>query len=168
MAFNLRAFLTTAGTAKTVREYGRSETIFTPGDACEGILYIQSGGVRLSAVSKTGKVAELATLGPGEFFGEGCLAGQPLRIGSATAITRSTILFIAKSRMISLLQRQRGMSDRFISHMLSRNMRGEEDLIELIHTDRSAGRTGHAVTATITSGQVSRHAAPAGNRPRGR
>jgi CRP/FNR family cyclic AMP-dependent transcriptional regulator len=129
MAFDARAFLATAGTAKTVREYGRSETIFTPGDVCGHILYIQSGGVRLSAVSKTGKVAELATLGPGEFFGEGCLAGQPLRIGSATAITRSTILFIGKSRMISLLRRQPAMSDRFISHMLARNIRIEEDLI---------------------------------------
>lgn len=134
MAFNALAFLSTKG---AVRDYGRSETIFTPGDACEGVLYIRTGGVRLSAVSKTGRVAELATLGPGEFFGEGCLAGQPLRTGCATAIIPSTILFIAKKKMLSLLHRQRQMSDRFISHMLTRNIRSEEDLIEqLVDTAR--------------------------------
>ena len=129
MAFDADAFLATSGVAKTIRWYGRSETIFTPGDPCEALLYIQTGGVRLSAVSMAGRVAEVATLGPGEFFGEGCLAGQPLRIGSATAITPSTILFIAKDKMVSLLHRQRAMSDRFIAHMLSRNIRIEEDLI---------------------------------------
>jgi CRP/FNR family cyclic AMP-dependent transcriptional regulator len=141
MAFDARAFLATAGGAKTVRDYGRSETIFTPGDVSDNILYIQSGGVRLSAVSKAGKIAEVATLGPGEFFGEGCLAGQSLRTGSATAITPTTILFISKQRMAALLHRQRGMSDRFISHMLSRNIRIEEDLVvQLFDADPSAGR----------------------------
>jgi CRP/FNR family cyclic AMP-dependent transcriptional regulator len=141
MAFDARAYLSTADASKTVREYGRNETIFTPGDACDDIFYIQAGGVRLSAASKSGNVAELATLGPGEFFGEGCLAGQPRRIGSATAIIPSTILFIARRKMISLLRRQRGMSDRFISHMLSRNIRIEEDLVvQLFDADPSAGR----------------------------
>lgn len=129
MAFNAAAFLATKGAARTVRDYGRSETIFTPGDACQVVLYIRTGGVRLSAVSKTGRVTELATLGPGEFFGEGCLAGQPVRIGSATAMTPSTIVLIAKDKMLALLHRQRQMSDRFISHLLSRNIRSEEDLI---------------------------------------
>lgn len=155
MAFNALTFLATKG-AGTVRAYGRSETIFTPGDACEGVLYIRTGGVRLSAVSKTGRVAELATLGPGEFFGEACLAGQPVRTGSATAMTPSTILFIAKKQMLSLLRRQPQMSDRFISHMLSRNIRGEEDLIVQLVDAPIAGKA---------SGRGARRGAPARNRP---
>lgn len=129
MAFDAQAFLASPGVAKTIRAYGRCETIFTPGDACEGVLYIQSGGVNLSAVSKAGMEAVVATLGPGEFFGEGSLAGQTVRVGTATAITPSTILFIATRKMIGLLHRQHAMSDRFISHMLARNIQIEEDLI---------------------------------------
>ena len=130
MPFNAKTFLATNGAARTVRQYGRSETIFTPGDACEAVLYIRTGGVRLSAASRTGRVAELATLGPGEFFGEGCLAGQPVRIGCATAMTPSTIVFIAREAMLALLHRQPEMSDRFISHLLTRNIQIEEELIE--------------------------------------
>ena len=115
---------------KSVVEYGRGESIFTQGDACDDVLYIQSGGVKLSVLSKTGKEAVVAMLGPGDFFGEGCLAGQPLRMGSATAITPSVILLVGKDKMVRLLHQQHGMSDRFISHMLSRNIRIEEDLID--------------------------------------
>lgn len=100
------------------------------GDACEHVLYIQSGGVKLSVVSKTGREAVVAMLGPGDFFGEGCLAGQPLRMGSATAITTSSILMVPKARMVGLLHKQHEMSDRFISHMLARNIRIEEDLVD--------------------------------------
>ena len=90
--FNAQAFLDSAGVAKTIVEYGRGETIFTQGDACEHVMYIQTGGVKLSVLSKTGREAVVAMLGPGDFFGEGCLAGQPVRMGSATAITPSAIL----------------------------------------------------------------------------
>jgi CRP/FNR family transcriptional regulator, cyclic AMP receptor protein len=93
-------------------------------------MYIQVGGVKLSVLSRTGRQAVIAMLGPGDFFGEGCLAGQPLHMGSASAITPTTILFIAKARMISLLHRQPAMSDQFIAHMLARNIRIEEDLID--------------------------------------
>jgi CRP/FNR family cyclic AMP-dependent transcriptional regulator len=129
MTFDTQAFLAAPGVAKTIGEYGRNETIFTPGDACEAVLYIQTGGVRLSVQSKTGEEALVATLGPGEFFGEGCLVGQPFRIGSATAITPSTILAIAKDTMARLLRQERGMADQFIIHVLSRSIRLEEDLI---------------------------------------
>jgi CRP-like cAMP-binding protein len=93
-------------------------------------MYIQAGGVKLSVLSKNGREAVVAMLGPGDFFGEGCLAGQPLRMGSATAITPSAILLVGKQAMIKLLHKQRGMSDRFIAHMLARNIRIEEDLID--------------------------------------
>src|SRR5882672_2795472 len=84
--FDAQAFLDSAGVARKIVEYRRSETIFTQGDPCDSVLYIQKGGVRLSVLSKTGREAVVAMLGPGDFFGEGCLAGQPVRMGSATAI----------------------------------------------------------------------------------
>ena len=128
--FNAQAFLESAGVAKTFVEYGRGETVFTQGEPCDHVLYIQSGGVKLSVLSKSGREAVVAMLGPGDFFGEGCLAGQPVRMGSAAAITPSVILRINKSKMVRLLHRQHAMSDRFIAHMLARNIRIEEDLID--------------------------------------
>ena len=111
-------------------QFKRGEAVFTQGDACEHVMYIQAGGVKLSVLSKTGREAVVAMLGPGDFFGEGCLAGQPIRMGSATAIAPSTILLVDKEKMVGLLHKQHAMSDRFISHMLSRNIRIEEDLID--------------------------------------
>ena len=128
--FNAQAFLDSVQIPKTVMQYARGDAIFTQGEASEHVLYIQSGGVKLSVLSKTGKEAVVAMLGPGDFFGEGCLAGQPLRMGSATAITPSAILRVRKEQMVELLHRQHAMSDRFISHMLTRNIRIEEDLID--------------------------------------
>ena len=129
-AFDAQAFLDSSGTAKTITDYRRGETIFTQGDPCEDILYIQTGGVKLSVLSKTGREAVVAMLGPGDFFGEGCLAGQPVRMGSATAVTSSMVLLVRKEKMVRLLRKQHAMSDLFIAHMLSRNIRIEEDLID--------------------------------------
>jgi CRP-like cAMP-binding protein len=129
-AFNAQTFLDSAGVAKTIVPYGRGEAVFTQGDACEHVMYIQSGGVKLSVLSKTGREAVVAMLGPGDFFGEGCLAGQPFRMGSATAITPSVILLVGKDKMVQLLHKQHAMSDRFITHMLTRNIRIEEDLVD--------------------------------------
>ena len=128
--FNAQAFLDSAGTARTIVEYRRAEVIFSQGDPCESVFYIQEGGVRLSVLSKTGREAVVAMLGPGDFFGEGCLAGQLVRMGSATAITRSTILVIDKDQMVRLLHKQPALSDRFLAHMLSRNIRIEADLVD--------------------------------------
>jgi CRP-like cAMP-binding protein len=127
--FNARTFLASAGLARTVVQYGRGDAIFTQGDTCRHVMYIQAGGIKLSVLSKTGRKAVVAKLGPGDFFGEGCLAGQALRMGSATALTPSTILFVSKSKMLQLLHKQHAMANRFISHMLSRSIRLEEDLI---------------------------------------
>ena len=128
--FDALEFLNSTGVAKKVVKFGRNETVFRQGDACEDVMYIQTGGVKLSVLSKTGREAVVAMLGPGDFFGEGCLAGQPFRMGSATAITPSVILLVNKAKMVRLLHKQHAMSDRFISHMLSRNIRIEEDLID--------------------------------------
>jgi CRP-like cAMP-binding protein len=128
--FNVQAFLDSTGAAKSTGEYGRGETVFRQGETCEHVFYIQSGGIKLSVMSKAGREAVVAMLGPGDFFGEGCLAGQLVRMGSATAITPSVILLVGKAKMVRLLHRQHGMSDRFIEHMLSRNIRIEEDLVD--------------------------------------
>ena len=129
-AFNAQAFLNSAGIGREIVSYRRGEVIFSQGDASETILYIQVGGVKLSVLSKTGREAITAMLGPGDFFGEGCLAGQPARLGTATALTGSTILRMDKSQMVRLLHEQHTLSDRFIAHMLARNIRIEEDLVD--------------------------------------
>jgi CRP/FNR family cyclic AMP-dependent transcriptional regulator len=128
--FNAQAFLDSAGIAKKIVEYRRNAVIFTQGDQCEHVLYIQKGGVKLSVLSKAGREAVVAMLGAGEFFGEGCLAGQSVRMGSATAMADSTILLVDKVQMVRLLHKQHALSDRFIAHMLARNIRIEEDLVD--------------------------------------
>ena len=128
--FDVRAFLDTAGGARQIVTFRRAETIYAQGSPCESVMYIQSGGVKLSVLSKTGRAAVIAMLGPGDFFGEGCLAGQPVRMGSATAIMPSTILLVNKEAMVSLLHKQHALSDQFIAHMLARNIRIEEDLVD--------------------------------------
>ena len=129
-SFNAQAFLDSAGLSKTIVEYHRDEVVFTQGDASDSVMYIQKGGVKLSVLSKTGREAVVAMLGPGDFFGEGCLAGQTIRIGTATAITPTTVLEITRNQMVKVLHEQHALSDRFIAHMLSRNVRIEQDLID--------------------------------------
>src|SRR5436189_5482012 len=129
-AFDAEAFLDTAGIARKIVAYGRGAVIFTQGDPCRHVLYIQKGDVKLSVLSKAGREAVVAILGAGEFFGEGCLAGQPVRMATATATTDSTILLVDKDQMVRLLHSQHALSDRFIAHMLARNIRIEEDLVD--------------------------------------
>ena len=129
-SFNVQAFLDSAGGARRIVAYRRGEVIFSQGDACEDVMYLQKGGVKLSVISKAGREAIVAMLGPGDFFGEGCLAGQPARIATATTIASSAVLVVEKDAMVRLLHRQHAMSDRFISHVLTRNIRIEEDLID--------------------------------------
>jgi CRP/FNR family transcriptional regulator, cyclic AMP receptor protein len=129
-AFDAQAFLDSAGVPRKIREFTKKETIFSQGDPGATVLYVQKGGVTLSVVNETGKEAVVAVLGPGDFFGEGCLAGQPLRIGTATAITATTVLVIEKKEMIRVLHAEHEFSDRFINFMLARNIRIEEDLVD--------------------------------------
>jgi CRP-like cAMP-binding protein len=116
--------------ARKVTEFKKKETIFSQGDPCRNVFYIQKGGVRLSVVNEIGKEAVVAVLGPGDFFGEGCLAGQPFRIGTANAIAPTTALVIEKSEMVRVLHSEHEFSDRFITFMLARNIRIEEDLVD--------------------------------------
>ena len=155
--FNAQAFLDSAGVAKKIVEYRRGELIFTQGDPCEHVLYIQKGRVKLSVISKGGREAVVAMLGAGEFFGEGCLAGQPLRMGSATATIDSTVLFVDKDQMVRLLHRQHAMSDRFIAHMLARNIRVEEDLIDQLFNS-SEKRLARTLLLLARYGKHDKHA----------
>ena len=129
-AFNAQNFLDSTGLARKVVEFKAKETIFSQGEAGNDVIYIQKGGVRLSVVNQSGKEAVVAVLGPGDFFGEGCLAAQPIRMGTATSIAPTTALVIEKSEMIRVLHHEHEFSDRFISFMLARNIRIEEDLVD--------------------------------------
>jgi len=113
-----------------VADFAPGAGIFAQGDDANAVFYIQTGRVKLSVVSKTGREAVVGVLGPGDFFGEGALAGQPLRLATATAMTSSRILVVPKRQMIRLLHRQHALSDRFIAHMLARTLRLEEDLVD--------------------------------------
>jgi CRP/FNR family transcriptional regulator, cyclic AMP receptor protein len=128
--FDAEEFLDSTGLDKRLVEFPRNATVFAQGTPANSVMYIQKGGVKLSVLSKRGKEAVIAMLGPGDFFGEGCLAGQDLRIGSATANVPSTIMVIAKSQMKKTLHAEHDLSSRFITHMVSRNVRIEQDLID--------------------------------------
>jgi CRP/FNR family cyclic AMP-dependent transcriptional regulator len=129
-AFNAQAFLDSAGVARRVVEYRISEKIYSQGESAKDVLYIQKGGIKLSVVNEVGKEAVVAMLGPGDFFGEGGLAGQLVRMGTATAIDPTTLLVIERKEMIRVLHAEHEFSDRFVAYMLSRNIRIEEDLVD--------------------------------------
>jgi len=128
--FDAEAFLTSTGVARTIMEFGRKETLFSQGDPCKNIMYIQKGGVKISVVSPTGKEAVVGMMGPGDFIGEGGLAGQPKRMATATAVENVTALKIDNEEMFRVLHAETAFSDRFIAFMLERNIRIEEDLVD--------------------------------------
>ena len=142
-AFDAHAFLDSAGVAKKVRLFKRAEIIFSQGTQAASVMYIQEGGVKITALSAAGKEAIIAILGPGDFFGEGCLAGQTVRMGNATALTSSTVLVIDKKEMLNVLHEQHELSDLFINFVLTRNIRVEEDLIDQLFnsTEKRLART---------------------------
>jgi CRP-like cAMP-binding protein len=128
--FNLQGFLDSAGVKRTIRKYTRAAVIFSQGDAATDVFYIQHGSVKLSVLSRTGKEAVVAVLGQGDFFGEGCLAAQPRRIATASAMTATTALVVEQAQMLEMLHTQPALAERFLAHMLARNIRVEEDLVD--------------------------------------
>jgi CRP/FNR family transcriptional regulator, cyclic AMP receptor protein len=128
--FDAQAFLDSAGVARRVVGYRRSEKIYSQGEPATSVMYVQAGGVKLSVVNEVGKEAVVAILGPGDFFGEGGMAGQSVRMGTATAVVPTRLLVIEKNEMIRVLHAEHAFSDRFVSYMLSRNIRVEGDLID--------------------------------------
>lgn len=130
LAFDPQLLLSRLGTAKTVHHYRDKQAVFSQGDPADGVFYIQKGRVKLTVVSKRGKEAVIAVLQQGDFFGEGCLAAQPLRISSAAAMQNLTVMRIEKKTMVGLLQQEPEFAEMFIAYLLSRNIRIEEDLVD--------------------------------------
>jgi CRP/FNR family cyclic AMP-dependent transcriptional regulator len=128
--FDLKCFLDSPGPGRRVAKFGAKKKVFGQGDPATNVMYIQEGGVKLTVVNETGKEAVVAILGPGDFFGEGCLAGQPTYMATATTVAPTAMLFIEKDEMIRALHAEHALSDRFIIYMLARNIRIEEDLID--------------------------------------
>ncbi len=128
--FDPHAFLATIGEGRKFAAFLKKQTIFAQGGPADALFYIQEGKVRLAVVSTSGKEATIGILSNGDFFGEGCLAGQPLRMGSAIAMTDSTVLRIDKKAMMQALHREHALSDLFVAYLLTRNIRYEEDLVD--------------------------------------
>jgi CRP/FNR family cyclic AMP-dependent transcriptional regulator len=128
--FDALAFLDSTGVARKAIDFRPNAVIYRQGDPADAVMYLQKGRVKLSVLSNAGKEAVVGVLGPGDFFGEGCLAGQPVRMGSATAMIATTVLVVAKKKMARLLHEQYAMSDLFITYILARSIRIEEDLVD--------------------------------------
>jgi CRP/FNR family cyclic AMP-dependent transcriptional regulator len=128
--FDPRKFLATIGEGRNVVAFPKNQAIFTQGEAADAVFYIQEGKVKLTVVSKIGKEATIGILSDGNFLGEGCLAGQPLRMSSATAMTDCDLLRIEKKAMMGVLHREHTLSDMFVAYLLTRNIRYEEDLVD--------------------------------------
>jgi len=128
--FDLQEFLDSAGLSRTIAKHSKSAVIYSQGDPATEVMYLQQGSVKISVLSKTGKEAIVAILSRGEFFGEGCLAGQSRRMATATAMGVTTVLVVEKEHMVKMLHDEPELSDRFRIHMLARNIRVEEDLVD--------------------------------------
>jgi CRP-like cAMP-binding protein len=129
-AFDIQAFLKSARISPRIVRFATGAVVFEQGAQASSVFYVQEGGIKLSVLSAAGKEAVVAMLGPGDFFGEGCLAGQPLRMATATAVMRTALLRIPKRDMVRMLHEHAEFSDRFLAHMLTRNIRIEEDLVD--------------------------------------
>jgi CRP-like cAMP-binding protein len=128
--FDAEAYLESTGPARRVVKYRRGDVVFAQGDSALDVRYLQKGGIKVSVLSRLGKEAVVAVLAPGDFFGESALAGQSVRIETATAMTASSVLVIDKEAMVRLLHEEPVFTDRFLSHMLARNIRIEADLVD--------------------------------------
>lgn len=143
LVFDVQRFLDSAGVARRVIEFKKKATIFVQGAPAKSVMYIQKGRVKLSVINPTGKEAVVAILGQGDFLGEKCLTGQSTRIGTAAAMLPSTLLVVEKDEMIRLLHKEHDLSDRFISFLLTRNIRVEADLVDQLFnsTEKRLART---------------------------
>jgi CRP/FNR family cyclic AMP-dependent transcriptional regulator len=128
--FDVRAYLETGGVKRKIVTYQKDQIIFTQGDESRSVLYLQSGSVKITVNSSGGKEAVIAFLQPGDFFGEGCIAGQPLRVSTAIAMGPTSALEIEKREMLRVIHEENEFSDRFVAHILKRNVRVEEDLVD--------------------------------------
>jgi CRP/FNR family transcriptional regulator, cyclic AMP receptor protein len=130
LPFDPKSFLAKVGKGRSISKYRKDQVVFSQGDLAEAVFYIQKGKVKVTVVSDQGKEAVVALLGAAEFCGEGCLAGQPRRMATVTAMTDCTIMRLDKTRIIRVLHDEPGFSEVFISHLLARTIRVQEDLVD--------------------------------------
>jgi CRP/FNR family cyclic AMP-dependent transcriptional regulator len=128
--FDPKAFLSTVGRGHTVSDLRKDEVVFLQSAAADAVFYIQKGKIKIVVASPQGKEAVVGVMSPGDFFGEGCLIGQPLRLATATAMTESQVVRVSKAEMLRTLHAEPTFSELFISHLLTRNSRVEEDLVD--------------------------------------
>src|ERR1035437_337914 len=128
--FDTKKFLSTVNGGRKIEAFPKKQTIFAQGDSSDAVFYIQTGKVKLTVVSESGKEATIGILNEGDFFGEGCLTGQPVRLCSATAMTDCSVMKIDKKSMMEVLHREHTFSDMFVAYLLTRNIRYEEDLVD--------------------------------------
>ena len=129
-SFDIEQYLASPGVKKRLVTYRKAQIIFSQGDRCDSVFFLRTGAVKIGVTSSTGKEAVIALLRCGDFFGEGCIAGQPLRVSTATATEPSSVLVIEKAEMLRVIHDEHDFSDRFVAHMLKRNVRVEEDLVD--------------------------------------
>jgi CRP/FNR family cyclic AMP-dependent transcriptional regulator len=141
--FDPQVYLESVGISRKVGEFRKKQTVFAQGDAADSVMYIQKGSVKFTVVNESGKEAVVAIFGSGDFFGEGAIAGESIRLGTATAIVPTTVLIIGKKEMIRVLHSEHLLSDRFIAYMLARNSRVEADLVDQLFnsTEKRLART---------------------------
>jgi CRP/FNR family transcriptional regulator, cyclic AMP receptor protein len=141
--FDPQVYLDSVGISRTAGEFRKNQTIFTQGDAANTVIYIQKGSVKFTVVNERGKEAVVAIYGSGDFFGEGAIAGESIRLGTATAAVPTSVLMIGKQEMIRVLHSEHLLSDRFIAYMLARNSRVEADLVDQLFnsTEKRLART---------------------------
>ncbi len=128
--FNVKTFLATVDGGRTVSTYRKNQAVFSQGDSADSVFYIQEGKVKVCVVSERGKEAVVAIHGKGDFFGEGCLSGQPRRLATVTAMTEAVIMRLDKAAIVRVLHDEPKFSEMFMSHLLARNARVEEDLVD--------------------------------------
>jgi CRP-like cAMP-binding protein len=160
--FDLHVYLTAGRRKRSLESLSRNQIVFSQGSPAADVFYIQRGGVKLTVVSGVGKEAVVAMLGAGDFFGEGCLAGQPLRMGSAVTIVPTTLYRIPKEEMMRMVHEQAEFSDHFISHVVARSIRVEEDLVDQLFnsSEKRLART------LLLLARYGRETSPAGLLPR--
>jgi len=156
--FDAQAFLESAGVGKRILTFARGAVIFSQGDPSDSVMYVRTGTMRLSVLSHQGKEAIIGVLGPGDFLGEGALAGHPVRLETATATSPSVVQVIPKRKMAELLRSEHAFSDRFITHMLARNTRLEADLVDQLFTPAKSGWRARCCCWRATARETNRSA----------
>jgi len=155
--FNTKTFLSTIDSGRRIEAFHKKQTIFAQGDPSDAVFYIREGKVRLTIVSKSGKEATIGILNEGDFFGEGCLAGQTLRLSSATAMTDCSVMQIGKKYMMEVLHREHAFSDMFVAYLLTRNIRHEEDLVDqLFNSSAEAIGSDIVIIGSLRQGRKAR------------